>query len=61
LSLTVLVEVIHPRSKLAGYSTENKVYSTGRKVTENFKEKMKIVFDDYLGKWNYRAIPEVKT
>ena len=40
---------------------KNKVYSTGRKVTENFKEKMKIVFDDYLGKWNYRAIPEVKT
>ena len=20
-----------------------------------------IVFDDYLGKWNYRAIPKVKT
>jgi len=25
------------------------------------KENMKIVFDDYLGKWNYRAIPEGKT
>jgi hypothetical protein len=22
---------------------------------------MKIVFDDYLGKWNYKAIPKVKT
>ncbi|MDQ1251559.1 MAG: hypothetical protein QG646_665, partial [Euryarchaeota archaeon] len=32
----------------------------GRKATENFKEKMKIVFDDYLGKWNYIAIPQVK-
>jgi len=21
---------------------------------------MKIVFDEYFGKWNYRAIPEVK-
>jgi hypothetical protein len=34
---------------------------TGRKVSEKFKEKMKIVFDDYLGKWNCTAIPEVKT
>jgi len=32
-----------------------------QKVSENFKENMKIVFDDYLGKWNYRAIPEGKT
>jgi hypothetical protein len=39
----------------------NKVYATARKVSENFKENMKIVFDDYLGKWNYRAIPQVKT
>lgn len=31
-----------------------------QKVSENFKENMKIVFDDYLGKWNYRAIPEIK-
>jgi hypothetical protein len=31
------------------------------KVSENFKENMKIIFDEYLGKWNYRAIPEVKT
>ena len=40
---------------------KNKVYATGRKVRENFKENMKIVFDDYLGKWNYKAVPEVKT
>jgi len=40
---------------------KDKVYATARKVSEKFKENMKIVFDDYLGKWNYRAIPEVKT
>jgi hypothetical protein len=34
-----------------------KVYQTGRKYTEGFKEEMKIVFDKYLPKWNYRAIP----
>jgi hypothetical protein len=33
------------------------VYQTGRKVAANFKETMRIVFDEDLGKWNYRAIP----
>jgi hypothetical protein len=28
-----------------------------RKVAKDFKENMRIVFDDYLPKWNYRAIP----
>jgi hypothetical protein len=40
---------------------KNKVYAKARKVTENFKENMKIKFDDYLGKWNYKVIPKVKT
>lgn len=35
-----------------------KVYETGRKCAEGFKENMKIVFDDFLPKWNYRAIPD---
>jgi Rhodopirellula transposase DDE domain len=35
-----------------------KVYETGRKCVEGFKETMKIVFDKLLPKWNYRAIPE---
>jgi hypothetical protein len=35
-----------------------KIYQTGRKYADNFKETMRIVFDDYLGQWNYRAIPE---
>ena len=57
-----LVDKTYTSTGLKVFSTiKNKVYATGRKVTENFKEKMKIVFDDYLGKWNYRAIPEVKT
>lgn len=34
-----------------------KSYETGKKVAAGFKESMKIKFDDYLGKWNYRAIP----
>ena len=35
-----------------------KVYATGRKCTAGFKKTMKIVFDSFLPKWNYRAIPE---
>ena len=35
-----------------------KVYEIGRKYSDNFKETMRIVFDEYLGQWNYRAIPE---
>jgi hypothetical protein len=34
------------------------VYQTGRKYAADFKQNMKIVFDDYLPKWNYRAVPE---
>lgn len=35
----------------------DKVYQTGRKYAADFKETMKIMFDDILPKWNYRAIP----
>lgn len=34
-----------------------KVYETGRKYAENYKETMRIVFDEKLGQLNYRAIP----
>jgi hypothetical protein len=36
----------------------NKTYHTGRKVTEDFKSNMQIVFDDCLPRWNYTAKPE---
>ena len=35
-----------------------KVYETGRKCTAVFKKTMKIVFDEFLARWNYRAVPE---
>lgn len=43
--LRVTVNVLH------------KVYETGRKCAEGFKENLKIHFDDHLPKWNYRASP----
>ena len=36
----------------------DKVYETGRKYAVGFKNAMKIVFDELLPKWNYRAVPE---
>ena len=35
----------------------DKPFATKRKVTDDFKETMRIQFDDYLPKWNYTAIP----
>ena len=35
----------------------DKVYAKGRKVADGFKENLPIVFDEYLPKWNYKAIP----
>ena len=37
----------------------NGVYETGRKVTQEFKQIMDIVFDDYLPQWNYTAVPQM--
>ncbi|MGH8548438.1 MAG: hypothetical protein ACRERU_07525, partial [Methylococcales bacterium] len=34
------------------------VYATRKKGAANFLETMKIVFDDYLPRWNYRALPQ---
>ena len=36
----------------------DKVYATGRKCAAGFKKTMKIVFDSFLPKWNYTAVPE---
>ena len=35
----------------------DKVYETGRKVVDDFKQTMSIVFDDFLPQWNYTAVP----
>ncbi len=36
----------------------NKIYETGSRACEKFKASMPIVFDDFLSKWNYRAVPQ---
>jgi len=56
--LTVAVDII-----TGGFFTadnHDKVYQTGRKVAQEFKKNMTIVFDEHLPKWNYTAIPILK-
>lgn len=38
----------------------DKVYKTGRQVSVSFRQRMPIIFDDYLPKWNYRAKPQTE-
>ena len=33
------------------------VYVKGKKVAADFLENMRIVFDEHLPRWNYRAVP----
>ena len=54
-----LIEKTTTKSGLKVFSSIfNKVYETGRKVAEGFKESMRIIFDDNLAPWNYVAVPE---
>jgi hypothetical protein len=36
----------------------DRLYQTGRKYADDFKENMRIVFDHLLPQWNYTAIPK---
>lgn len=54
-----LIEKTTTKSGLKVFSAIcNRVYETGRKVAEGFKESMRIIFDDNLAPWNYVAAPE---
>jgi hypothetical protein len=54
-----LMEKAKTKTGLQVFATVlDKVYKTGRKVTEGFKETMEILFDDYLPQWNYTAKPQ---
>jgi hypothetical protein len=53
-----LIEKTHTQTGLKVFvHILDKVYQTGRKVAADFKQMMRIVFDDYLPVWNYQAIP----
>ncbi len=53
-----LMEKTHTKTGLKAFvHVIDKVYQTGRKVAADFKKNMPIVFDEFLPKWNYRAVP----
>lgn len=53
-----LMEKTHTKTGLKTFVfIIDKVYQTGRKVTEEFKKTMHIVFDEILPQWNYCAVP----
>ncbi len=53
-----LMEKTHTKTGLKAFvHIIDKVYQTGRKVAKEFKETMRIVFDEVLPQWNYRAVP----
>ena len=60
-SYDIVKELIESTSTKTGLTvTANlmkKTYKIGRKYAEDLKETMRIIFDEKLGKWNYRAIP----
>ena len=54
-----LMEKANTKTGLKVFATVlDKIYKTGRKVTEEFRQTMEIVFDDYLPQWNYTAKPQ---
>lgn len=62
-SVEIVKDLISKTSTSTGLNVistiQDKVYSLGRKVCETFKKNMPIIFDEDLGKWNYRAIPQI--
>lgn len=60
-SIGLVCKLIGKASTSTGLKTVvhliDKVYQTGRKVADDFKETMRIAFDDLLPEWNYCALP----
>ena len=60
-SVELVGQLVARTSTAAGLSVTvdvlDQVYETGLKVAADFKRTMRVVFDEHLPKWNYRAIP----
>lgn len=61
-SLQTVVRLMQKTTTQTGLSVTvrvmNKLYETGRKVSDAFKQNMPIVFEPVLPKWNYWAMPQ---
>ena len=63
-SVEVVKELMSKATTKTGLEVEvsilDRIYATGRKVAADFKEHMRVIFDDELPQWNY-AIPSGDT
>ncbi len=63
-SLELVKELMEKTHRKTGLSLVvnvlDKIYQTGQKVADGFKNTMKIICDKYLPKWNYRAVPTIE-
>ena len=61
-TLETVVGLMRKASTSTGLKTTvnviRRIYQTGRKVADDFKTNLPILFDDLLPKWNYRAVPQ---
>jgi hypothetical protein len=62
-SLETVVALMRRASTTTGLTTTVNVirreYEKGRNATEEMKQNLKIVFDELLPNWNYRAVPQI--
>ena len=60
-SVELVKELMSKATTKTGLEVEvtilDKTYETGRKVSEAFKNQMRVIFDDVLPRWNYRVPP----
>lgn len=60
-SVELVKELMSKATTKTGLEVEvtilDKVYKTGRTVSEAFKKQMRVIFDDVLPRWNYRIPP----
>jgi hypothetical protein len=63
-TLETVVELMRKATTSTGLKTTvnviRQIYETGRNATDEIKRNLKIVYDDLLPKWNYRAIPQIR-
>ena len=61
-TLDTVVRLMRRASTRTGLQTTvnviRRTYELGRKVASDFQDTTRIVFDDLLPKWNYRALPQ---
>lgn len=63
-TLQTVVDLMRKATTRTGLRTTvnviRRLYETGRNATKEIKNNLKIVFDDLLPRWNYRASPQMR-